>query len=180
MLRLTLKNVWRLACGTQGTEIVEAAVVLPLLFMLVIGVFWFGQAFRIYGTIAHAAREGARAGAAPSCSSCAAGNSPSQNAYTAIQDALAAAKLDVANAQPPTPAPSLPSCVPGGAARACDGNYLNVCIQTDVQLSSTAGAGVCGISVTFQYPYQFTFPGTSLNKQLIKLPAAARLRMETQ
>ena len=34
----------RLAYDTRGTEIAEAAVVLPLLFVMLIAVFWFGQA----------------------------------------------------------------------------------------------------------------------------------------
>ena len=44
----------------------------------------------------------------------------------------------------------------------------NVCVQGPVQLSRhhvTGGTGVCGISVSFQYPFQFWLPFTSLNKQ---------------
>lgn len=182
MLRVTGKTLRRLVREARGSEITEAAIVLPLMFMTLLGIFWFGQAFRIYGTITHAAREGARAGAAPSCTSCAAGNTVSQNAYNAVQSALAAGKLDVTQANPPSPAPTLASCLPGGTAPVCDPAFTNVCIQTNAQLSPTAsgGSGVCGVSVSFQYPYQFWFPGTSLNKQLIQLHALARVRMETQ
>jgi hypothetical protein len=53
-----------------------------------------------------------------------------------------------------------------------------------VQLYNTAtqpgGAGVCGVAVTFQYPYQFWLPFTSLNNQQIMLTASARVRIETQ
>src|ERR1700730_4996481 len=59
-----------IAGGTRGSEVAEAALVLPLMFMILLGIFWFGQAFRIYGTLTHAAREGARAGVAPACSTC--------------------------------------------------------------------------------------------------------------
>ena len=55
----------RLAVETRATEIAEAAAVLPLMFMILLGIFWFGQAFSIYGAITRAAQEGARAGAAP-------------------------------------------------------------------------------------------------------------------
>src|SRR3981081_4262212 len=106
MLKLASKALRRLARGTSGAEIAEAALVLPLMFMMLLGIFWFGQAFSIYGTITHAAREGARAGAAPSCTTCVAGNTGSKNAYDAVKSALAVGKLDVANAQPPSPAPS--------------------------------------------------------------------------
>ena len=58
----------------------------------------------------------------------------------------------------------------------------NVCVQSHVLLTDPADrrTGVCGISVTFQYPFQFWLPFTSLNKQRIWLTASARVRMETQ
>jgi len=173
----------RLAGEDRAAEIAEAAAVLPLMFMILLGIFWFGQAFSIYGTITRAAQDGARAGAAPQCSTCAAGNSAGQNAYNAVQASLAAAKLDVANARAPVPAPSPNSCASGGGTVSCGGpNSAQVCVQTGIQMSATgAGAtGVCGISVSFQYPFRFWLPFTSLNKQQIYLTASAHARMETQ
>ncbi|MGA9977139.1 MAG: TadE family protein, partial [Candidatus Sulfotelmatobacter sp.] len=56
------KTSWlKTVCAADGSEIAEAALVLPLMFMMLIGIFWFGQAFSMYGTITHAARQGARA-----------------------------------------------------------------------------------------------------------------------
>jgi hypothetical protein len=54
--------------------------------------------------------------------------------------------------------------------------------QENIQLSSTStgGAGVCGISVSFQYPYTFWLPFTSLNKQQVFLRGQAQMRVETQ
>ncbi len=169
-----------LVSETRGAEIAEAAAVLPLMFMMLLGIFWFGQAFSIYGTITRAAQDGARAGAAPPCTTCAQVGTPSQNAYTAVQDALVLAKLDPTKLQQPNPIPSLVSCKDGTAV-ACTASPANVCVQPAVQLSNTGsgGAGVCGISVSFQYPYQFWLPFTSLNKQLIQLNASARVRLET-
>ena len=72
------------------------------MFMILLGIFWFGQAFSIYGTITRAAQDGARAGAAPYCTTCTTGsNSPAQNAYNAVKASLAAANLNVANAASP-------------------------------------------------------------------------------
>src|SRR5271170_6102986 len=89
--------MWRtLARNTRGAEIAETAMVLPLVFMMLMAIFWFGQAFRIYGTITHAAREGARAAVAPVCATCASGNMPAQNAAAAVNSVIAAAKLDPA------------------------------------------------------------------------------------
>jgi Flp pilus assembly protein TadG len=167
---------------TRGAEIAEAAAVLPLMFMVLLGIFWFGQAFSIYGTITRAAQEGARAGAAPYCTTCAAGTSASTNAYNATQSALIADNLTSSNAKYPA-SPGLNSCQAGGGTVSCDGTAsTKVCVQPNIQLSNTtAGATeVCGISVSFQYPFQFWLPFTSLNKQKIWMTASAQSRMETQ
>ena len=70
MLHSLQSNARRLAAETRGAEIAEAAAVLPLMFMMLLGIFWFGQAFSIYGAITRAAQEGARAGAVPICATC--------------------------------------------------------------------------------------------------------------
>ena len=116
-LRLTLR---RLCAEARGAEIAEAAAVLPLMFMMLLGIFWFGQAFSIYGAITRAAQEGARAGAAPYCATCS-GNLLSTyaaNAVSATQVALIASKLDPALVRSPLPPPpSLLSCSNGTAVQ---------------------------------------------------------------
>jgi Flp pilus assembly protein TadG len=185
----------RLARETRGTELAEAAVVLPLLFVVLIGVFWFGQAFRIYGALTHAAREGARAAVAPACATCAPNTAAqtAQNATTAITNAMIAAHLDTAQLAALggwTP-PQLCKCGTSCTVQQCDSSVtsINVCVQTNVQLSyaSQGGAGTCGTSVSFRYkyPYRFTLPCwpqpcTSLDLSKISLPAQAQMRLETQ
>jgi Flp pilus assembly protein TadG len=182
------KTTRRLAREARGQEIAEAALVLPIVFMLMLGIFWFGQAFRIYGTITHAAREGARAAVAPLCATCGTPLNPpavAQNAVNALQNALLAAKLDPAQPKKyPVTRPALSLCTTGAAAQ-CDGTQLTnagVCVQDNVQLSGVNSTGLagCGVSVSFQYPYQFWLPFTSLNKQLIFVPAQARMKMESR
>jgi Flp pilus assembly protein TadG len=182
MRNLACKTVRCLAEETRGAEIAEAAAVLPLMFMFLLGIFWFGQAFSIYGTITRAAQEGARAGAAPYCSTCTAANRASVNAFNAVQAALVIDKLDPANARYPRPVPTLLKCTDGTSVVNCDlAASGNVCVQPTVQLSTGSGAaGVCGLSVSFQYPFQFWLPFTSLNQQQIWLTASARVRSETQ
>jgi Flp pilus assembly protein TadG len=151
-----LENRWcQLLWETEGTEIAEAAAVLPLMFMILLGIFWFGQAFSIYGAITRAAQEGARAGAAPYCTTCTVANSPSTNATNAINTALTGSRLDPSKVQ-------------------------SLSIQVPVNLTPGVTPGVNGISVSFQYPFRFWLPFTSLNKQLIYLTANARVRLETQ
>lgn len=181
MKTLALNLARRLNREDRGAEIAEAAAVLPLMFMILLGIFWFGQAFSIYGAITRAAQEGARAGAAPACTTC-----PTQlttanrvaNAAAAVQSALTIAKLDPNLAQ--QSASSALACG-GGASPACDGGSSKFCVQPAIQLSDTAtGSGVCGVSVSFQYPFQFWLPFSSLNKQRIWISASARVRLENQ
>jgi Flp pilus assembly protein TadG len=187
-------TTWRgVARDTRGAEIAETAMVLPLVFMMLMAIFWFGQAFRIYGTITHAAREGARAAVAPVCGTCAAvpTNQPTQNAITAVNNALAAAHLSTAQVLKPVPVPVLCPC--GSSSSSCGGNAVacdpsvgtsNVCVQPKVQLSyaNQGGAGACGTSVSFgyKYPYHFSIPYTALDLGNITLPAQAQMRVETQ
>jgi TadE-like protein len=174
--RSTLRRV---AVETRGAEIAEAAAVLPLMFMILLGIFWFGQAFSIYGAITRAAQEGARAGAAPYCTTCSGTNSAATNAVNAVDTALLASKLDPTQTRSPLPPPPVFSPCPGASPPAsCSGA---ICVQAPVLLQDAGAAtGVCGISVSFQYPFQFWLPFTSLNKQQIWITASARVRMENQ
>jgi hypothetical protein len=169
----------RLAVETRATEIAEAAAVLPLMFMMLLGIFWFGQAFSIYGAITRAAQEGARAGAAPYCTTCSGSNSPRTNVINAVNSVMNAAKLDPSLVQ--SSIPTVVAC-PGFSIQpgTCPSN--GVCVQYPIQLSNSAlgTTPVCGILVTLQYPFRFWLPFTSLNKQLIYLTATARVRLETQ
>jgi TadE-like protein len=191
-------TVRRLTAETRGAEIAEAAAVLPIMFMMILGIFWFGQAFSTYGTITRAAQEGARAAIAPSCTTCAAGTDPSTKAINAVQSTLVAAHLDPTKLQQPSTPPSLCACgsvatCTGGGAIACDGSQSKICVQgvqfpaggplqeNLVQLApASTGSGVCGISVSLRYPFKFWLPFTSLNKQQIWLQAQAEVRAETQ
>jgi Flp pilus assembly protein TadG len=181
-MKLPLRVLQELIRDSHGAEIAEAAAVLPLMFMILIGIFWFGQAFSIYGAITRAAQEGARAGAASACTTCSGGATPATNAVNAVKSALSIANLDSTVARNPSPAPTFPanSCGATGTT-ACDSGSSNVCVQQPVLLTSTsAGTAVCGISVSFQYPFQFSLPFTSLNNQKIWMTASARVRLETQ
>lgn len=179
MTNIARNTLRRLARETRGSEIAEAAAVLPIMFMILIGIFWFGQAFSIYGTITRAAQEGARAGAAPYCATCTPLSTLPKNAADAVKAALVIAKLDPNKARYPVPVPTFNAC---GGSTGCNGASGNVCVQSPVQLTTPTGLvpAVCGISVSFQYPFQFWLPFTSLNQQQIWLTASARVRMETQ
>ena len=42
----------------SGQEIAEAALVVPILFLILLAIFWFGRAFNIASTIERAAKHG--------------------------------------------------------------------------------------------------------------------------
>jgi hypothetical protein len=180
-LRATVR---RLAVETRAAEIAEAAAVLPLMFMMLLGIFWFGQAFSTYGAITRAAQEGARAGAVASCATCSTLNSLllfQTNAVNGTNAVMTASKLDPTLAQYPSTPPLFASCINNSVGNTgCSTASGKICVQAPVQLTTAASAAtpVCGMAVTFQYPFQFWLPFTSLNNQRIFLTAAARVRME--
>lgn len=47
---------------SSGAELIEFALVLPMLLLVIVGIFDFGFLFRDFGVITNAAREGARIG----------------------------------------------------------------------------------------------------------------------
>jgi hypothetical protein len=133
--RQTLKLLSRLLGGTSGAEIAEAAVILPLLFMLLLGIMWFGRAFNIYATINHAAREGAQAAAAHSCASCGNVTPTAANIRSVIDPILSASHLDPAQVQ-------------------------NFNLQ-HVVLNPASPLPELGAVVSFDYPYNFKLNGLS-------------------
>jgi Flp pilus assembly protein TadG len=170
-------HVRRLVQDTSGQEIIEAAVVIPLLFMILFGIYWFGRAFNIYGTINHAAREGARVAVTSTCATC--GNTAANNASIAlaVTQALQASRLDPSKMQvyTPAPAPAAGSC-PGVSGTVCKtSGKVRIC--RPVQLNSS-DPPVCGVTVSFKYPYQFWFPFTSLSGQNISLKASVQAEAE--
>lgn len=190
---LSNRNCSCLIRSARGSEIAETAIIIPLLFMIMLAIFWFGQAFRIYGTITQAAREGARAAIAPACSTCTAQTTTiaAVNAVNAVDATLGAAHMSAAQIKPPAtiPAfcqcPSLTStgCTPVNSCTSTPSNS-NVCVEPNVQLSysSLGGAGTCGTSVSFGYQnaFSFTIPFTDLNLGNMSLAAQSEMRLETQ
>ena len=179
MLHSARSTLRRLATEARGAEIAEAAAVLPLMFMMLLGIFWFGQAFSIYGAITRAAQDGARAGAAPYCATCSSPNTAATNAVNAVNADLLVSKLDPTRIPALSPPPTLIACT-GGSSSCASVAGSNVCVQGPVQLNSPTSPVVCGVAVTFQYPFQFWLPFTSLNKQRILLTASAQVRTEAQ
>lgn len=178
-----MRTLRRFLFETGGAEIAETAAVLPVLFTVLLAIFYFGRAYNIYGTINQAAMQGARAAVAPSCATC--GNTPpnaAQIATTYVAPTLQASKLDPTQVQPLVRTACACGSVGCGTTVACDpagvGATPSICVQQNVVLNTTAGARQeCGTSVAFQYPYNFNLP---FNAFSVQMKAAAQMRAEDQ
>jgi Flp pilus assembly protein TadG len=148
----------------RGTTVVEFALVVPVLFMLLFGIFWIGRAYNVYASITRAAREGARYGAAPTCASCGSVFPSSTQVQTVVDGALTAGSLD------PT-------------------QKLNFTYQTGILLngvdnpypacpSPLSPTQECGVVVSFQYPVTLAIPFTSMNTTTINIPTSVQMRQE--
>jgi Flp pilus assembly protein TadG len=56
----------RIARGERGTALVEAAIIVPLVLLIMVGIFEVGRLYQTYQVLTNAAREGARASTLPS------------------------------------------------------------------------------------------------------------------
>jgi hypothetical protein len=162
-----------------GSEIAEAALVLPLAFMMLLGIFWFGRAFNIYATINHAAQQGVRAGVAQTCATCGNQHLTAAQGAAIITDVMRASHVDPGQIQPwGNTSPIF--CPPAGSLVGVCTVNSNITMCNNVQISPPASPGppVCGVVASFQYPYQSWLPFTSLNMQRITLKVIVPMKGE--
>ncbi|HUJ94964.1 MAG TPA: TadE family protein [Terriglobales bacterium] len=157
----------------SGAEMAELAFVLPLLFMLLFGIMWFGRAFQIYSTVNQAARAAAEAAAVPSC---AGGSCGSPNTFYAqpcsgsacalktnvVDPILQAAHLDPTQVQNFSSTSAAMNCAPPGP---CSG----------------PGPQETGVQVSFTYPYSFKLNGfTCCPPQIVPITNGITLTAQAQ
>jgi hypothetical protein len=181
---LTVKHIARQLGATEGAEILEAALVLPIVFTLLLGIVAFGRAFNIYSTIQQAAQQGAITAARATCATCTNNFPLDVTVDSAISAVMQASSLDPTqipnNSNPPSPL----SCVnPPPALAPCTTSAHKITICREVLLNSTPigtppPPAQCGVVVSFQYPFTFVLPFTSINNSQIILSAQAQSRME--
>jgi Flp pilus assembly protein TadG len=61
----SVRMVSRAKTGERGTALVEAAIITPLILLIMVGIFEVGRAYQTYQVLTNAAREGARAAVVP-------------------------------------------------------------------------------------------------------------------
>jgi Flp pilus assembly protein TadG len=163
-----------------GAHIAEAAFVLPILFLILMGIFWFALAFNVSTTVERAAKQGMMVAARPTCATC--GNASSNSAaVSAIQSTLVADHLEPGN---------IVSYAPGFV---CTGGGTGCSTTSNVQICTTAplncgnascqdppaacGSGVTrGVRVSFAYRYRSPVPLGGWSA--ITIPATAQAPRE--
>ena len=147
--------------GDRGADVVEATFVLPILLTMIFALFAFGRGWDVYQTMTRAAREGVHEATTTSCAMC--GNTytpatgPNSIQSNIVFPPLQAAGIDTSNS-------TLTSSYQQGVA----------------VLATNAGVPVCGVYITFRYPYKVVTPFLPLTLGTITLTTKVQMRYETQ
>jgi Flp pilus assembly protein TadG len=182
--------------GTEGQEVAEAALVLPIVFLVLVGIFWFGRAFNISGTLERAAKEGALAASQATCATCGNTFSSGTSVADAVQSVLSASSINVSSLQayaPPfvcTPAVA-PACTTTVTSSGGQTFNLQICSGAPLSCGTGAAAGcgtasppACGTSpvygtrIAIAYRFDFlrlTYSSGNLGRApSVTLPAVAQ------
>ena len=166
----------------SGQEIAEAALVLPILFLILLAIFWFGRAFNIASTIERAAKHGIQT-FTHTCASC--GNNFPTNAQTvdSVNSALQDDHLQPANVTAYAPpfacsATPAPTCTTVTGVEICTGVPLTCGTSTCQSPPVACGtdSNLQGVRVSFGY--QFTSPLPIANLPAMTLHASALSQAE--
>ena len=174
--RMNIQPIARKLASADGAQIAEAALVLPLVFMLLLGIIWFGRAFNIYSTIQQAAQQGAIKAARATCATCDPDFPGPSAVSNAVEAVMKSSNLDTSQilVTPNLPPQTFCANTPTG----CTTTTSNIMVCRNVLLNppaSTTQLPQCGTIVTFQYPFNFHLPFTSLTCNRIR-PVSRRSR----
>lgn len=154
-----LAMVLRLASHDDaGQELVEAAIVLPILFLILLAIFWFGRAFNISSTLDRAASEGVKAASRPSCARCGNAFQTDSQVVAQITAVLNADHLQIGSVQSYAPAfactaTPAPNCTTLQNVQICRGVPLT-CGSAACQTPTPVACGTnpeLGVRVSFAY-----------------------------
>lgn len=164
-LRQLKAIVKSLANRSSGSQIVEFAVSLPLLMVLAVGIFDFGNAYNLKQKVTHSSREAARIGSSQSTLDL---TTTTPASILAIRDAVAK-DLKTANLSDCGLAGTAP--VAAGGATPWKWSFTTSCgsagnlvltvdrgkVITTSMVVNLTNIKVIGTSATLQYPYQWQF-----------------------
>lgn len=147
------RRILRGAARTEGAQLVELALVLPLLLVFVVGIIQFGGAFNLKQKEANAAREGARVMVSNDLSSttCASGYCSVQAAVSAMANYMTNASFDSSCIDPTAPS----TAGPPTWTFSCNG--ITISINNQFVYTPTGGSPETGTQVTVTYPFTWFF-----------------------
>ncbi|MGA8299396.1 MAG: TadE family protein [Terriglobales bacterium] len=174
--------------NAEGAEIAEAALVMPVVFIFLLGIIWFGRAFNIYSTITQAAQQGAIVAARPVCATCSSlpqgwphdlSFQGDQAVVTAVTNVMQASSLDP-NQILGGPGTLAPGCSVTSSIQICRELVVSNVVTGGPVATCTAPvqSQVCGVTVSFRFPVSLSVPFTSLATGSVTLSAQAQSRME--
>jgi Flp pilus assembly protein TadG len=157
-------NSRRSANREKGVELLELALVLPLLFVLLVGILFYGRAWATKDVLAGATRDGARVAVNnfndttnPQC----AGATPCsvQSAASVVVAAIGNANVDTCDMVPSTNPPASTGAftwtyTSGGCASS--GQPWTMVIERAVP-QTVGGVNVMATRITLSYPYAWNF-----------------------
>lgn len=151
----------------RGATLVEFSLVLPILFLVLVGIFEIGMAFKSYLTVAYLAREGARLAAFT-------GTDPNADCTTITSLALQMGSQDLArldrieifkadSSGNPTPGAINTFRFTGADHQNCahwtkTTPWLSTSRQTDVSPTGTPPLDVIGVRIVIVHPWITQFP----------------------
>jgi Flp pilus assembly protein TadG len=148
-----LREAWRAGRGERGVELVEFALVVPLLLLLVAGIFDFGSAFALRQKMTNAARQCARIVVSSPLTD--------QNCQSAVPCSIEAAAgavvqyMDVAGASVSCIQPDAPTSTGAMEWTYACANGTSLVINRGYAVTSANGSMVPATRVTLVYPLRW-------------------------
>jgi len=169
--------------GEAGVQLVELAILLPLLMVLVVGVFDFGAAFNLKQQLTNAARSAAGFGSIQPTNDLANGGVPNSvlSIRNLVDDRLVAAGINDCNLLGTAGAPSGTLVWTFSAAgNGCPGT-LTLTVDRSYAYPTTLGVNMISTHVQISYPYHWQFgnvigllaPGATYANGVTQIPVDA-------
>jgi Flp pilus assembly protein TadG len=153
-----MKNCFRFWKGTEAAEIAEFAIVLPILLLLVLAMFWVGQAYNISNNLNKAATDGLAAALKNTCATC--GNTAASKVQIAdaLEKAFQAGNLKAGNLQTYTPKSGTPACPVSPVSSVTSSTGVTYALEICSPMPLWPASTVLGTRVAMQYSTPIASP----------------------
>jgi Flp pilus assembly protein TadG len=153
-----MKNFFRFWKGTEAAEIAEFAIVLPILLLLVLAMFWVGQAYNISNNLNKAATDGLAAALKNTCATC--GNTAASKVQIAdaLEKAFQAGNLKAGNLQTYAPKSGTPACSGTAVSSVTSSTGVTYSLEICTGMPLWPASTVLGTRVAMQYSTPIASP----------------------